>query len=1381
MKEQLLKRFDSLEEKEQVFVLLLAVVYAPVSQAYLQEVIKKIPEFKAKFTVSIDRMFKESLQKAKLIVISNDGWRCEPLISEVLMKQAVHKTWFKPLAALVVADRNYYYPTRTGVLHAIKQLRIFLYQSNDLAFSANLERFRVEYPQYFTDTLQKLFFESYDVDWFTQLSEYIKFLALKSYIHAFSIRLLDCRTQVQLLESFFGRTKPKNAEISHAVVEQRLLRGDFKTAEEWLQDDYTAEGLKLLAMLRFFENRPEEAIILFNAALKVIKKETGKRNCHISGLGGFLYDLALLKTRSAENLVLLKQHLAFSIKNTTETQDPFYLLNFILQDALELYQSKITIDQTKHLLKSSDYPYERLFQVLLLYWLGEIEPIMSNKKNAAFLGLLIDTCPRAQQLGYTWFAAVSSGTLQRLGQAKNDVKLIAEQYQQSPFNDILDLLPQVAPWERALTALTYLNPQSGQATPEVAQAVRLIWALSLQGAEVILEPREQKLGKTGNWSKGRPIALKRLYQELADFDYLTDQDRRICAKIEHNREYAYYGGFGRENFTFAETAILAAVGHPNVYWAEQLHYNSPVDITTSEPQLLVKELGGKLHISLFPSIPEQIILAQKTAGNGLLLTVINEQHRQVADILGKDGLTVPLSARQQVIDSIASIASMLTIQSDIGGTSASMETVEVDSRLHIHLQPVGQGIQIEVFVQPFQNGGPLYKPASGGTTVLAEIDGKQLQTLRDFEQEQHYLNDFMQACSGLEVDAGLKWVLDEPDIALEALLQLQGMADFVVLEWPKGKKIKISRETGLSQVRFSVRKEKDWFSVEGEVQIDDGQVIDMQRLMTLLQASPGRFLRLEDGEVIALTKELRQRLDDLSGLGDIHHDKVRFHPLAAQALDEITTGMNIESSKPWQAQLRQLNETTELIPTVPSTLQGELRDYQREGFEWMSRLAHWGAGACLADDMGLGKTVQALALILSRAPAGPTLILAPTSVCINWMEEAVRFAPTLNVQQFGNGDRQAMLDGAGAFDLIICSYGLLQTEADKLAEKQWHTLVADEAQAIKNAMTKRSKAAMALQADFKMVTTGTPIENHLGELWNLFNFINPGLLGSLQKFNERYAQAIENLHDLGTQKRLRKLLRPFILRRLKNDVLTELPSRTEVTLHIELSAEERTMYEALRRTALLSMQASTETPNGQQHLKILAEIMKLRRSCCNPRLVIEDSPISSSKLQAFEELVDELLANRHKALVFSQFVGHLALIRELLDKKGIRYHYLDGSTPVAKRKTAVNSFQAGEGDLFLISLKAGGTGLNLTAADYVIHMDPWWNPAVEDQASDRAHRMGQLRPVTIYRLVAKDTIEDKIVELHKHKRDLANSLLEGGDISGKLSVDDMLALIRDID
>jgi SNF2 family DNA or RNA helicase len=307
--------------------------------------------------------------------------------------------------------------------------------------------------------------------------------------------------------------------------------------------------------------------------------------------------------------------------------------------------------------------------------------------------------------------------------------------------------------------------------------------------------------------------------------------------------------------------------------------------------------------------------------------------------------------------------------------------------------------------------------------------------------------------------------------------------------------------------------------------------------------------------------------------------------------------------------------------------------------------------------------------------------------------------------------------------------------------------------------------------------TGTPLENHLGELWNLFRFINPGLLGSLEQYNKRFAGPIERDRNHQAKQQLKKLIQPFILRRTKTQVLQELPPRTEIPIYVELSAEEIAFYEALRRDSLLQL-SSNDGPPGTKHLQILAAISKLRRSCCNTQLVNADIALPSSKLAAFAEIVEELLDNKHKALVFSQFVDHLQLIKAHLDQRGVSYQYLDGSTPTKERQKRVDAFQRGEGELFLISLKAGGVGLNLTAADYVIHMDPWWNPAVEDQASDRAHRMGQLRPVTIYRMIAKNTIEEKIVAMHSHKRDLADSLLDGADISGKVSADELLNLMK---
>jgi SNF2 family DNA or RNA helicase len=434
-------------------------------------------------------------------------------------------------------------------------------------------------------------------------------------------------------------------------------------------------------------------------------------------------------------------------------------------------------------------------------------------------------------------------------------------------------------------------------------------------------------------------------------------------------------------------------------------------------------------------------------------------------------------------------------------------------------------------------------------------------------------------------------------------------------------------------------------------------------------------------------------------------------------------------------------------------------------------------GACLADDMGLGKTVQAIALLLEQAERGASLVVAPTSVCHNWESELARFAPTLAVRRLAAAaDRHACVEALGPGAVLIASYGLLRQDDEALAARRWNVIVFDEAQNLKNVETKRVQASQKLDARVRLALSGTPIENYLEELWSLFNTVNPGLLGSRERFVRRFAAPIER-GDATARNALRALIRPFILRRTKSAVLSELPPRTEMTIEVTQCEEERAFYEALRRQALAAL-AALDGPSGQRKIHILAEITRLRRACCHPGLIDPRSTLESAKLHSFLELIDELLRNRHKALVFSQFIGHLDKVRKALDRRGVRYQYIDGAVSAQQRAVRVAAFQAGDGDLFLISLKAGGTGLNLTAADYVIHLDPWWNPAVEDQASDRAHRIGQSRPVTVYRLVVADTIEERILDLHRHKRDLAADLLEGAESSARLSEEELIALIR---
>ncbi|MFM8342442.1 MAG: DEAD/DEAH box helicase, partial [Methylomonas sp.] len=886
----------------------------------------------------------------------------------------------------------------------------------------------------------------------------------------------------------------------------------------------------------------------------------------------------------------------------------------------------------------------------------------------------------------------------------------------------------------------------------------------------------------GKWTKGRLVALKRLHSERDQFDYLSEYDHKLCDEIKEFRDHSWYGS--GTTFEFSVGMPLALVGHPLLFWADTPE--ARVEVVQGQPELLVKKLANsdKIKISMEPMPSfEQKMYVYKETPTRLKVVEFTPEHHKICSVVTAKGLEVPLSAQERVLQTLTSISGLLTVHSDIGGSSSTAEQVSADATPRIHLLPMGEGLRVALLIRPLATAGAYYQPGRGGESVLAEVDGKPVQAKRDLALEKQRAEQLLATCTELQQaqrDSSGEWLLEAPEQCLELLLQIQSLPEgAAILEWPEGVKFKLLGQTAGSGFSMQIKRDNEWFALQGELKVSEDTVIEIQQLLGLLNNQQGRFLQLKDGQFIALTDAFRRRLEDLKAYADISGKKVRLNPLAALMLEDWQDEIGFSADEHWQAHLKRLQDARDYQPIVPSTFQAELRDYQQDGYNWLARLAEWGVGACLADDMGLGKTVQGLALLVQRAPKGPSLIIAPTSVCMNWEKEAQRFAPTLKPQILGSGDRQAVMEKLGSYDLLICSYGLLQQEsvAELLASIHFQTVILDEAQWIKNIATRRSQGAMNLQAEFKVIMTGTPLENHLGELWNLFRFINPGLLGSLEQFNQRFAGPIERDRNAQARQQLKKLIQPFILRRTKTQVLQELPPRTEIPVYIELSSEETAFYEALRRESLAVL-TSNDAPPGQKQLQILAAITKLRRSCCNTNLVNPDLALPSSKLAAFGDIVDELLANQHKALVFSQFVDHLHLLEQYLQQRGISYQYLDGSTPAKARQTRVDAFQRGEGELFLVSLKAGGVGLNLTAADYVTHMDPWWNPAVEDQASDRAHRMGQQRPVTIYRMIAKNTIEEKIVALHGQKRDLADSLLEGADISGKMSADDLLSLMK---
>ena len=975
-----------------------------------------------------------------------------------------------------------------------------------------------------------------------------------------------------------------------------------------------------------------------------------------------------------------------------------------------------------------------------------------------------------------------------------DLKKQSDLASESILIDVSKLIEIKSKWDLALDKLIALNPNAeknaAQNIQKTIKPVRLIWEFEKSYGHT-LTAREQKFNKSG-WSKGRVVSLKRLKEETALFDYLSESDKKICRAIDAYQSWGYYSKL--EYTLQGLSALEAAVGIDNLYQSDDL--SQVIEIIKREPELLVSHHGEQLCLSI-ADLPDDISSDEGQSAYDLKsindtqyqLTVFSPEHLKVTDIIGEAGLLIPISAKQKALAGIAAIAPFLDIQSDITELDTGLETHECDPNLVVNIHPIKNGLTFTCVVMPFGEKGPAFKPAVGNASLTTDLNGKRMATQRDLVREETLLDQLDQACPAFLNMPDNILLLDDLQTALAALEQLEMAITQVtfdlVLRWPKGKKVSLTKKLDSAHLQLAFSQKNEWFDITGDLQIDNEQVIDLRKLLELVKTSHGRFIELGQDQILALSDDLRHKLELINHVTD----DGKFHPLASLQIEEATTGMRMKTIHAWDEQTLKMHQANTLEPQIPSTFQAQLRDYQLVGFDWASRLAHWGAGACLADDMGLGKTLQALAILLSRASHGPSLVIAPTSVCFNWQQEALKFAPTLNIKIFSDStntkNREILLNELGPFDCVIISYGLLQRESEILKDVHWHSIVADEAQALKNPLTKRTKAACALKSDFKMITTGTPIENNLTELWSLFRFINPGLLGNIKRFGERFSVPIENANEdpLAARKAsqaLKTLIQPFILRRMKNQVLTELPPRTEINVRVEMSPKERDFYEALRLNAIDNISQNDQQANaGEQRIKMLAELVKLRQACCHPKLVMAETDIPSAKLAALDELLEELKLNNHKALIFSQFVGHLQLIKQHIEAKGLSYQYLDGSTPQKKRQKGVNAFQSGEGDVFLISLKAGGSGLNLTAADYVIHMDPWWNPAVEEQASDRAHRIGQTRPVTIYRLITQNTIEEKIVALHQHKRDLADKLLEGNEAVTKLSVDDMLNLLKE--
>jgi len=771
------------------------------------------------------------------------------------------------------------------------------------------------------------------------------------------------------------------------------------------------------------------------------------------------------------------------------------------------------------------------------------------------------------------------------------------------------------------------------------------------------------------------------------------------------------------------------------------------------------------------------------------------------------------------------------------GVGRGEEHIEVTPLLELSSPPVGASrklLSAQVFfaygphrITPGQRGRFVAAPMATENESLAPsqtLNGEQVADLpptigplirRDLHREQALYASLLRA--GFHPGTGAE--SDRLFIAAKRMPTVVGQ--LIAQGWQISADQRLVRAAGAPHL--SVSSGIDWFELRGSVAYDTAagtQHIELPHILHALKQGHAT-IKLDDGSEGLLPHEWLEQHGLLTAMGKMQDDHLRFRSSQAALLDALLARQqHVTCDEVFATARERLHQFEGITPLHPApTFVGSLRPYQCEGLGWCQFLRAFGMGGILADDMGLGKTVQILAMLDSRygkmadgegkakhddgqhpsSTHRPTLIVVPRSVVFNWMDEAQKFAPRLRVQAYTGSDRHALREAFVDHDVIITSYGLMRRDIDELRDHRFDYIVLDEAQAIKNPASQSAKAARLLRGDHKLALTGTPVENHLGDLWSIFEFLNPGMLGSNTRFAELLRQGISTdtvtvrngVSDPNASMQVARALQPFILRRTKQQVLHDLPEKTEQTIHCEMEPEQRAIYDEMRayyRQTLLSQvgrsgDGSSTVFEGSAGgsatpMLVLEALLRLRQAACHPALINDkyaDKP--SAKLEVLMDRLSDLIDEGHKALVFSQFTSMLALVRKQLDDRGIPYAYLDGQT--RKRKQVVDRFQNdGNCPVFLISLKAGGFGLNLTAAEYVFILDPWWNPAVETQAIDRTHRIGQTQHVFAYRLICEETVEQRILELQDKKKRLADAIIGGQEnLLRSLTRDDLERLL----
>ena len=896
---------------------------------------------------------------------------------------------------------------------------------------------------------------------------------------------------------------------------------------------------------------------------------------------------------------------------------------------------------------------------------------------------------------------------------------------------------------------------------------------------------EQKRMSNGHWDAGTAITRSiftgtgvpsmndtdhRIANELRGKSY-SDNDASIILPLIGSSERVFVGSFNKKTFTPYQEPL------------------SPVQTELIRPYIEFKTRGTRIYLESNIELEDDGKTVKKNKvvsfdeEHYYLISLTDLQRDLLARILPTKEF--PISALPQLRLLEDKLQNILEVRSDLA-LAAAMPKIDGTGTLAVRITPEDGNFKVFLQSCPVPDGELRFVPGEGEEEIFDKEGGITKLVRRNLRGEFEVYNILRKELEEekLVFEDYQNFTITNPETLLKLLSLTHDNPDKYIVEWPEGQMLKFKGVFKPSDINVQVVSDIDWFRVQGKVSIGGGASLSIKELLkSFREAKESEYIRIGDREYMKMTGTIRHHLRELDSLtvgakgsdGSLNIPQYRIGALAKVLGTD--GGLHATVDQGYTNLLDKMKAAYSMEPELPEGLNATLRPYQKAGFDWMVRLSSWDAGACLADDMGLGKTLQTLSFLLYRAAEGPSLVIAPKSVAPNWKREAEKFTPSLNLTVLNSQrNKQKTISEAGPGDVIVTTYGMLLSQLENLREPLWNVICLDEAHQIKNKNTRSSSAAMSLKAKSRLILTGTPIQNHLGDMWNLFQFINPGLLGPWQEFMDKYI----NNQDLETQhSKLHELTSPFILRRTKEEVLDDLPEKISYNHLIELSDDEMLIYERCRTDAeTLFSKEVQKTDKPKLKISFFEMLTKLRLIANSVSLAFPDWTKGSSKVDALMEILDTITSvPENQVLIFSQFTSFLDIVKEKLQKEGIEYQYLDGQTSLKEREKQVEEFQRGERQIFLISLKAGGLGLNLTAANYVILLDPWWNPAIENQATDRAHRIGQKRAVTIIRMIAAQTIEEKILKLHEKKKELAEKMLEGTAESSSLTMDDILDLV----